>query len=62
MPHSHYAAQGPKGRGQYDVQGVYCGLNTASEVFLIFTTQINAQLRHFKCTIVKDRQEGSIAT
>ena len=24
----------------------YCGLNTASEVFLIFTTLINAQSRH----------------
>ena len=28
------------GRGQYDVQGVYCGLSTASEVFLTFTTQL----------------------
>ena len=28
------------GRGQYDGQGVYCGLSTASEVFLIFTTQL----------------------
>ena len=25
---------------QYDGQGVYCGLNTASEVFLIFSTQL----------------------
>ena len=24
----------------YDGQGVYCGLITASEVFLIFTTQL----------------------
>ena len=23
----------PKGRGQYDVQASYCGLNTASDVF-----------------------------
>ena len=30
--------QGPQVRGQYDGQGVYCGLSTASEVF-IFTTQ-----------------------
>ena len=34
-----YTDQGPLGRGQYDGQGVYCGLSTASEVFLIFTTQ-----------------------
>ena len=25
---------------QYDGQGVYCGLSTTSEVFLIFTTQL----------------------
>ena len=25
---------------QYNGQGVYCGLSTASEVFLIFTTQL----------------------
>ena len=30
----------PIGCGQYDGQGVYCGLSTASEVFLIFTTKI----------------------
>ena len=42
----YHTDQGPEG------QGVYCGL--ASEVFLIFTTQINAQLRHFKCNIVND--------
>ena len=29
-----------KGRGQYYGQGKYCGLSTASEVFLIFTTQL----------------------
>ena len=28
------------GCGQYNGQGVYCGLTTASEVFLIFTTQL----------------------
>ena len=28
------------GLGQYNGQGVYCGLSTASEVFLIFTTQL----------------------
>ena len=30
----------PSGLGQYDGQGVYCDLSTASEVFLIFTTQL----------------------
>ena len=35
----YYTDQGPKCRGQYDGQGVYCGLRTASEVFLIFATQ-----------------------
>ena len=29
-----------KGHSQYDCHGVYCGLSTASEVFLIFTTQL----------------------
>ena len=28
------------GCGQYNGQGVYFGLSTASEVFLIFTTQL----------------------
>ena len=28
------------GLGQYYWQGVYCGPSTASEVFLIFTTQL----------------------
>ena len=26
---------------QYNSQGAYCGLSTASEVFLIFTTHLN---------------------
>ena len=54
MPHGHYTDQGSKGHGQYNVQGVYCDLSTASEVFLIFTTKINAQLRPLYCTIVND--------
>ena len=28
------------GLGQYDGLGQYCGLSTASEMFLIFTTQL----------------------
>ena len=35
-PNGYYTDQGPYDRGQYDDQGVYCGLSTASEVFLIF--------------------------
>ena len=34
-----YTGQGPEGRGQYDGLEEYCDLSTASEVFLIFTTQ-----------------------
>ena len=36
----YYTDCGPIGFGQYNGQGVYCGLSTASEVFLIFTTQL----------------------
>ena len=43
MPQSHYIDHGLKGRGQNDAQGAYCGLNTASEMFLIF---YHAGLRH----------------
>ena len=32
---------------QYNGQGVYCGLNTASEVFLIFTTQLYQYSNYF---------------
>ena len=32
--------QGPYDCGRYNGQGVCCGLSTASEVFLIFTTQL----------------------
>ena len=48
----HPTDQGTKGGGQYDAQGV----------FLIFANQIDAQLRHSKCTILKCSQEGIIAT
>ena len=36
----YYIDQGPKNPGQCDGQAVYCGLSTASEVFLIFTIQL----------------------
>ena len=36
LPQGHHTDQGPQGRGQYYGQGVYCGLSTASEVFIIF--------------------------
>ena len=35
------------GHGQYNGQRVYCGLSTASEVFLIFTTQLCKYLSVF---------------
>ena len=35
-----YTDQGLWGRCQYGGQGVYCGLSTAAEVFLILTTLI----------------------
>ena len=39
-PLGHHTDQGHTGYGQYDGQGMYFGPSTASEVFLIFTTQI----------------------
>ena len=36
-------------RGQYGSQGVYCSLSTASEVFLIFTTQLYSCLCKYVC-------------
>ena len=39
-PLGYYTDQGLYGRSQYDGQGECCGLSTASEVFLIFTTQL----------------------
>ena len=35
-----YIDRGPLDLGQYDGEGVYCGLSTASEVFLSFSTQL----------------------
>ena len=40
LPQGYHTDQGPLGRGQYNGQGVYCGLSTPSAVFLIFTTQL----------------------
>ena len=34
-PLGHYTDRGPMGFGQYNSQEEYCGLSTASEVFLI---------------------------
>ena len=38
----YHTDQGPYGHHQYDGQGeyMYCDMSTASEVFLIFTTQL----------------------
>ena len=35
-PIGYSTYQGPQGRGQFGGQGEYCGLSTASEVFVIF--------------------------
>ena len=43
---------------QYDGQGVYYGLSTASEVFLIFTTQLYQYLSvYFLFALVSDEPE-----
>ena len=39
-PLDYYTDRSPMGHGQYNGKGVYCGLSTVSEVFLIFTTQL----------------------
>ena len=39
------------GRGQYDDQGMYCGLSTASEVFLIFTSQLYSCLCNYDAIV-----------
>ena len=46
----------------FDGQGVYCGPSTASEVFLIFTTQLYSYLCNYPVILFIYRQEGSIAT
>ena len=40
----------------------YCGLSTASEVFLIFTTQLYSCLCNYNAIVFISLQEGSIAT
>ena len=42
-----YTDQGSEGHSQYDGQGEYCDPHTASEVFLIFTTQLYQYLSVF---------------
>ena len=36
-----------------DGQGVYCGMSTASEVFLIFTTQLHSCLYSINAIIMQ---------
>ena len=45
------------GIGQYHGQGVYCGLSTASKMFLIFTTQVYKHFRVFLFLLVSDEPE-----
>ena len=56
----NYTDQGQKGLAQCAGQGVYCGLRTASEVILIFTTSPYSLFLLMKCT--RHLQEGSNAT
>ena len=46
--------------GQYNRQGVYCGLSTASEVFLTFTTQQCSKLRVHPAPYVHILAAGSM--
>ena len=56
--------RGPYSSAQYDGQGVYCGLNTASdsEVFPISTTQLYSCLCKYNAIVFIYQQEGIIAT
>ena len=47
---------------QFDGQGVYCGLSTSSEGFLIFTTQLYSCFCNYNAIDFISCQEGSIAT
>ena len=40
MGHNTPLCYNTMGHGQYNGQVVYCGMSTASEVFLFFTTQL----------------------
>ena len=51
-----------QGRGQNDGQGKYFGLSTASEAFLIFTTQLCSCSYNCNAIGFISSQEGSIAT
>ena len=53
-PNAMILTKAQRAVSQYECQGAYCGLSTASEVFLIFNTQISAQLRHLNCTTVNN--------
>ena len=46
-PLGYYTDRGPIDLGKYDGLGEYCGLITASEVFLIFTTQLYSYLINY---------------
>ena len=48
------------GLGQYNGQGVYCGLSTVSEVFLFFNTQLYTYSWNYNAISFTSLQEGSI--
>ena len=51
-----YTDIGIMGHGQHNSQGVYCGLSTASEMFLIFTTQVYSCLCKYSAIVFKPQQ------
>ena len=60
-PLGYHIDQGPWGRRQYDDQGEYCDLSTASEVFFIFTNHLYLCLCNYNAKCFITLQEGSIA-
>ena len=50
---NHKLGSNDQGRGQYDGQGEYCGLTTASDVFLMSTTQLYRPMHVYAITILQ---------
>ena len=47
LPKAVILTDAHRATGHYDLQGVYCGLSTASEVFLNFTMQMYSCLCNY---------------
>ena len=61
-PLGYYTDQDLDSHNQHDSQGEYCGLSTASEVFLIFITQLDSCLFAMIMLYIPylDKREGNI--